>query len=74
LPNCVNFEAYTRVVSEDQVAEAVPCGPDTNKIVETVKKFADAGFTELALNQVGPDQAAFCDYFARELGPALRKI
>jgi G6PDH family F420-dependent oxidoreductase len=74
LPNCVNFEAYTRVVSEDQVAEAVPCGPDTNKIAETVKKFADAGFTELALNQVGPDQAAFCDYFARELGPALRKI
>jgi G6PDH family F420-dependent oxidoreductase len=74
LPNCVNFEAYTKVVSEDQVAEAIPSGPNIEKIVDTVRKYVDAGFTELALNQIGPEQEAFCDFYGRELGPALRML
>lgn len=74
LPNTANFEAFTSVVSEEQVAQSVPCGPDLNRIAESVRKFADAGFTEVALVQIGPEQAAFCDLFERELGPKLRAI
>jgi G6PDH family F420-dependent oxidoreductase len=74
LPNMVNFEAFGKVVGEDEVAQAIPCGPDVDKIVQSVKQFVDAGFTELALVQVGLEQAAFCDFFVRELGPALRAL
>jgi G6PDH family F420-dependent oxidoreductase len=74
LPNTVNFEAFGQVVTEEAVAAKVPCGPDTAKIVEGVKPFVDAGFTEVALIQIGQNQAEFCDYFAQELGPALRAL
>jgi G6PDH family F420-dependent oxidoreductase len=74
LPNTFNFEAFSKVISEEQVAQMVPCGPNLDKIVQTVKQFVDAGYTEVALVQIGQEQAAFCDYFARELGPALRAL
>lgn len=74
LPNPENLQAYAGGDTEDQVAEKIPCGPDVEKIVQSVSQFIDAGFTEVALVQIGPDQAAFCDFFARELGPALRAL
>ena len=39
----------------DDVAESIPCGPDVDELVEAVDEFADAGFTHLALVQVGGD-------------------
>lgn len=69
-----SFQEIADQATEDQVAEAVPSGPDLDKIVEAVKKYADAGFTEVAITQVGPDQAGFCDIFAKELGPKLRAL
>jgi G6PDH family F420-dependent oxidoreductase len=74
LPNTFNFESFSKVVSEEEVAQMVPCGPNLDRIVQSVKQFADAGYTELALVQIGPEQTAFCDYFARELGSALRAL
>ena len=74
LPNVPNFEAFVAAVSEDAVTEKVPCGPDTDKIVASVKEFFDAGFTEVALVQIGPEQAAFCNLFERELAAKLRAL
>jgi G6PDH family F420-dependent oxidoreductase len=74
LPNTVHFEAFVQAVTPEQVAQKVPCGPDPEKIVESVKQFVDAGFTEVALVQGGQNQAEFCDFFARELAPALRAL
>jgi len=72
LPNTPNFEAFAGVVPEEAVAQAVPCGPDLDQIVDAYRGFTDAGFTDVALVQIGDDQAGFCDLFARELGPKLR--
>ena len=69
-----SFQEIADQATEDQVAEAVPSGPDLDKIVAAVKKYADAGYTEVAITQVGPDQAGFCEIFARELGPKLRQL
>jgi G6PDH family F420-dependent oxidoreductase len=79
LPNPVNFEAYSQFVREEDIAELVPCGPDPSAIAAGVEQFAKAGFTEVALVQIGdgPEtatQAEFCDFYARELGPLLRAI
>lgn len=74
LPNTANFEAFAAVISEEQVAQSVPCGPNVQRIVTAVKAYAEAGFTDVALVQIGPEQAAFCDAFEREIGPALRKL
>jgi G6PDH family F420-dependent oxidoreductase len=69
-----SFQEIADQATEDQVAEAIPCGPDLDKIVASVKKYVDAGFTEVAITQVGPDQAGFCDIFTRELAPKLRAL
>lgn len=74
LPNPVNFEAYAKLVRAEDIADTIVLGNDPQKVVEGVEKFADAGFTHVALVQIGPDQKGFCDAFTGELGEALRAI
>ncbi len=75
LPNPESFEAATQFVTPEQVAEALPCGPDVDEHVEKIKPFVDAGFTEVALVQIGADhQEEFIGWAQRELLPALRSL
>jgi G6PDH family F420-dependent oxidoreductase len=69
-----SFQEIAEVATEEMVAKTVPCGPDLDKIVESVKKYADAGFTEVAITQIGPDQAGFCQIFEKELAAKLRRL
>jgi hypothetical protein len=45
-------------VTEDDIADLVPCGPDTSRHVQAVRNFTQAGFTHVALVQVGAGQQA----------------
>ena len=56
----------------DDVAENIPCGPDLDAIVEAVKPFWEAGFTDVALVQVGGDSV---DRFLEEAAePLLERL
>jgi hypothetical protein len=68
------FQAVADLATEEMVAESVPCGPDLDKILESIKPFVDAGFTEVAITQIGPDQNGFCKIFEAELRSKLRKL
>ncbi|MER6982327.1 LLM class F420-dependent oxidoreductase [Streptomyces carpinensis] len=73
LPHPDSFESATQFVTPDDVAESIPCGDDPEAFVEAVRPFVDAGFTEVALVQIGGDeQDAFLDWSAKTLLPALR--
>lgn len=75
LPNPESFEAATQFVTPDQVGEAISCGPDVEEHVEAVRPFLDAGFTEVALVQIGGDhQEPFIRWAEDELLPALRSL
>ena len=75
LPNPESFEAATQFVSPEQVGEALPCGPDVDEHVEKIKPFIEAGFTEIALVQIGAEQQReFIEWAERELLPALRAL
>ncbi len=69
-----NFQAFVEAVTEETVVENIVCGPDVDQIVEQAKQWADAGFDELALVQLGDTQAEFCEFYERELGPRLAKL
>ncbi|MGI8685521.1 MAG: TIGR03557 family F420-dependent LLM class oxidoreductase [Acidimicrobiales bacterium] len=71
LPTPKHFEDAAEMVTEDDVAEVVVCGPDVARHAELVKKYADAGYTHLYIHQVGPDQDGFLQFWCRELRPAL---
>ncbi|MCW3066613.1 MAG: class F420-dependent oxidoreductase, partial [Solirubrobacterales bacterium] len=56
LPSPRHFEQASEIVTEDMVAEQVPCGPDPEPVVAKIREFLDAGFDEVYVNQIGPDQ------------------
>jgi hypothetical protein len=39
--------------------------------MEAIGRYVSAGYDHIILVQVGPEQAAFLDFFERELAPAL---
>jgi G6PDH family F420-dependent oxidoreductase len=71
LPLPSHFEAASAMVTEDDVAETVVCGPDAGRHIDGIRKFADAGFDQVYVHQVGPDQEGFTGFYAREVLPAL---
>lgn len=72
LPTPASFAAATQFVRKEDVAESIPCGPDLDVIVDAVSKYADAGFTDVALLQIGGDtQDRFFDEAAKPLLEAL---
>ncbi|MDP9867568.1 MULTISPECIES: TIGR03557 family F420-dependent LLM class oxidoreductase [Streptosporangium] len=75
LPAPVNFAAYAETVRPEDVAETVPCGSDVEAVVEAVRRYTDAGFTHVALVQIGHEhQQEFFDWSEKELLPALRRL
>jgi G6PDH family F420-dependent oxidoreductase len=74
LPTTHGFAGASKFVREEDVAEQIPCGPDVEPIVQAVSAFWDAGFSDIALVQVGGDtQTEFLRFAESELLPALRE-
>jgi G6PDH family F420-dependent oxidoreductase len=71
LPMPAHFESAAQIVTEDMVADVVACGPDPERHVKAISAYLDAGFDQVYINQIGPDQRGFFDFFARELRPRL---
>jgi G6PDH family F420-dependent oxidoreductase len=68
LPGPAAFAGATRFVRPEDVASSIPCGPDLGPVVEAVQRYADAGFTDIALVQVGDaSQRDFLDVAGKEL-------
>jgi G6PDH family F420-dependent oxidoreductase len=73
LPGPSAFDAAGRFVREEDVASSIPCGDDVDAVLEAAKAYADAGFTHLALVQIGGDQQRpFLEWSERTLLPAWR--
>jgi len=73
LPTPAGFSGATQLISPEQVAEQIPCGSDVDAIVEAVKPYWEAGFTDIAIVQVGDEgQDRFLAEGAAEVLQALR--
>ena len=75
LPGTAAFAAASQFVREDDVAASIPCGADVDRVVEAVKEFADAGFTHVALVQIGAEQQRpFVEWATGGLLDAVRAL
>ena len=75
LPTPAGFEAASQFVRPEDITETIACGPDLDLIAEKVKAYADAGFTDIAIVQIGDEgQTEFLDQAAQPLLKALRAI
>jgi G6PDH family F420-dependent oxidoreductase len=74
LPGTAGFDAASQFVREEDVAEGIPCGDDVEAVIEAAQAYADAGFTHLALVQIGGDQQRpFLEWSRTTLMPAWRE-
>ncbi len=65
------FEQASSVVTAEQIAESIPCGPDPLPIVDKAREMIDVGIDHLYFHQIGPDQEGFCEFWEQELHPQL---
>lgn len=72
LPTTAGFAGATQFVRPADVAETIPCGPDLDAIVEAVRPYWEAGFTDIALVQIGDDLQQ--DFLDRAAEPLLEKL
>jgi G6PDH family F420-dependent oxidoreductase len=74
LPGPPAFDSASSFVTPEDVAGSIPCGDDVDAVIEAAKEYADAGFTQLALVQIGGDQQQpFLDWARSALLPAWRE-
>ena len=69
LPTPAHFEQAATIVTEDMVADAVPCGPDLDLQIESFERYARAGFDELYVQQIGGGDERFFELYANEVLP-----
>jgi G6PDH family F420-dependent oxidoreductase len=70
LPLPKHFEQTCELLTEDQVADRVVCGPDPERHREAIDQYAAAGYDHVYVHQVGPDQEAFLEFYAQDVLPA----
>lgn len=71
LPLPAHFEQAVSLVDEEAVAARFPCGNDPQEHLRGITEYFDAGFDEVYVGQMGPDQKGFFDFYAREILPQL---
>jgi G6PDH family F420-dependent oxidoreductase len=71
LPTPAHFEQASQLVTREMIAEAVPAGPDPEKHLARIQQYVDAGYDEVYVAHIGPDQAGMIDFYAREIIPNL---
>ena len=72
LPLPRHFEQAAEMLSQEDVGEAMPIGPDPERYLQAVQEYADAGYTHVYFHQVGPDQEGFFRFAEEELLPKLQ--
>ncbi|MBI3969681.1 MAG: TIGR03557 family F420-dependent LLM class oxidoreductase [Chloroflexi bacterium] len=68
-----HFKAAVAMVTEEQIATEIVCGPDPRQHVDKIQKYVDAGFDYVYVHQVGPDQEGFMRFYQREVLPQFHQ-
>jgi len=72
LPTPAGFAAASQFVRPEDVAASIACGPDLDELVESVRPYWEAGFTDIALVQVGDEGQD--EFLADVAEPLLEKL
>ena len=67
------FEQASELITEETIDSApLPLGPDLDEHAKSVQEYVDAGFDEVYVQQIGPDQEAFFSAWEKEVLPRFR--
>jgi G6PDH family F420-dependent oxidoreductase len=65
------FEQAVESVDEEAVTSKVVCGPDAERHLEMIRKYAEAGYDEVFVHQIGADQDGFLRFYGQEVLPKI---
>jgi G6PDH family F420-dependent oxidoreductase len=71
LPTTDHFEQLAASVTEETVREEFVYGADPERHVAALQRYVDAGFDEVYVAQMGPDQAGMINFYRRHVLPAF---
>ena len=72
LPTPAGFAGATKLIHPEDVADSIPCGPDLEAIVAAVAEYWGAGFTDIALVQIGDETQE--RFLAEAAEPLLKEL
>jgi G6PDH family F420-dependent oxidoreductase len=67
-----SFDAASRSVRPNDLTD-IAHGPEVGRYLGAIGPYLEAGYDELVLHQIGPEQEGFLRFFEHELAPALRR-
>jgi G6PDH family F420-dependent oxidoreductase len=73
LPLPRHFAQLSELITEEMVGQAVACGPDPQRHLNALSAYVDAGYDEVYVNQIGPDQEGFFAFYAEQVLPELTR-
>lgn len=71
LPTPEHFEQATELVTMDSTRDSVVAGTDIGKHVGQIQQYAEAGYDELYVANMGPHYLEMIEFYGREVLPAL---
>ncbi|MDQ3767394.1 MAG: TIGR03557 family F420-dependent LLM class oxidoreductase [Actinomycetota bacterium] len=69
-----DFEAIAELVTEQQAADSVLCGPDPGRHIEKIKRYFEAGYDHVYVHQIGPNQKGFFSFYEQQVIPHLEEL
>jgi G6PDH family F420-dependent oxidoreductase len=71
LPTPAHFEQATEMLDEEDVVEHIVCGSDPDEHIEMIERYADAGYENVSVHQIGAEQASMVEFYAEEVLPSF---
>lgn len=66
------FQDVGEAIGPNKATEKIPLGDNLEEYIKTIKEYRDAGYDNIYLHQIGPDQKGFFRFFKEKLQPALK--
>jgi hypothetical protein len=66
-----HFEQACQLVTEDAAAATAVCGDDVDSHRQAIQQYIDAGYDEVYIAQIGPEQRGFFDFYAEHVLPSF---
>jgi coenzyme F420-dependent glucose-6-phosphate dehydrogenase len=66
-----DFAQVLTLARPDDIVEAIALGPDPQRHLDLIAIYAKAGFNQILIHQIGPDQEGFLRFYEKELLTAL---
>ncbi|WP_332450680.1 TIGR03557 family F420-dependent LLM class oxidoreductase [Methanoculleus sp.] len=73
LPTPVHYEQVAKMVTPEDVAKHVTCGPDPDPVIRKIEEGVRKGFDHVCIHQIGQQQREFMEFATKEVLPHFTK-